>query len=177
MKINRMSIALGLTVGLLAGGAGAALAATTRGSSTSGTSATTMGAGDRAWGGDRCGPGWSGYGGHAINSRYGDVGPMTFRRSAIGAAAGYLELTSSGLKSRLRSGQTLADLAISHKSCRAWSAIVAAINSRVHSGSALSAGQKAAIIAGAKRPIGSIVDNTSPMGSRFGSYYGPMTRH
>jgi hypothetical protein len=53
MKIDRRSIAAGLTVGVLAGGAGGAIAATTSGSRIASASSTTT---SRATGG------WDGYG-------------------------------------------------------------------------------------------------------------------
>ena len=60
MRINRMSIAAGLTVGLLAGGAGGAIAATTSGSNTARTSSTTTSMAPDRW--DRYGFGWGGDG-------------------------------------------------------------------------------------------------------------------
>jgi hypothetical protein len=51
MRINRKSIAAGLTVGLLAGGAGGAIAATTSGPRTASTRVTTMSRSTRGWGG------------------------------------------------------------------------------------------------------------------------------
>jgi len=183
MRINRRSITLGLTVGLLAGGAGGALAATSTRTSTTGTPATKTWGGNGVWAGnggwDRygSGAGWSGYGGA---SGYGDVGATTFRGTTVRAAARYLGLTTSGLKSRRRPDTTLAELAISeHKSVAGLeSAIVAAISRNVNSNTALSAGQKAAIIANAKERAGSIVDNTWPVrgGGGFGPYNSPMTR-
>ena len=60
MKINRVTIAVGLTVGVLAGGAGGAIAATTSGSTTASASSTTT---SRTRGGsDRYGYGWGGAG-------------------------------------------------------------------------------------------------------------------
>ena len=46
--------------------------------------------------------------------------------------------------------------------------IVAAISRRVHTESALSAGQKAAITTNANRRIGSIVETASPIGNVSG---------
>jgi hypothetical protein len=60
MSINRRSIAAGLTIGVLAAGAGGAIAATTSGARTTSTSSTTT---SRAPGGsDRYGYGWGGGG-------------------------------------------------------------------------------------------------------------------
>ena len=126
MTINRRSVALGLTAGLLAGGAGGALAAVNSGRSTSGMSATaTTWPGNGTWGGYGYAPGPSGYGarggyggnggwdgdggnggyGGSYGGGWGDIGGMTFGRTATKAAAGYLDLTTPELKSRLRVGQ------------------------------------------------------------------------
>jgi hypothetical protein len=170
MQINHRSIALGLTVGLFAGGAAGALAATTAGSSTTAASATTSWSGDGGPGGYGYGPGWSADSGDQIHNWYGDGGPVTIGRTAISAAARYLALTPSELTSRLGSGNTLAQLASSeHKSVSGLEdAIVAAISRSVHTERALSAGQKAAIITNADRWIGSIVDTACPMGNVSG---------
>ena len=56
MKINRMSVAAGLTVGLLAAGAGGAVAATSGGSRAAGTSSTRTSRARAGW--DRYGYGW-----------------------------------------------------------------------------------------------------------------------
>jgi hypothetical protein len=176
MTINRRSIVLGLTVGLLAGGTGGALAATTTGSAKSGRSATaTTRTGNHAWGGYGYGPGWSGY---RAWGGVGESGGVNFGRATTNAAAAYLDLTTTEVKSRLRSGKTLADLAITqHKSVSGLeNAIIAAITNSVQSDSALTAGQKATLTADAKARIDSIVENTCPVagGGWFGAYQGPM---
>lgn len=170
MKINHRSIALGLTVGLLAGGAGGALAATTAGSSTTAASETTSWSGDGAPYGYGYGPGWSADSGDQIHNWYGGGGPVTIGRTALSVAARYLALTTSELTSRLGSGNTLAQLASSqHKSVSGLEdAIVAAISRSVHSDTALSAGQKPAIITNAYRRIGSIVETACPIGNGSG---------
>jgi len=180
MKINRRTIALGLTAGLLAAGGGGALAATTAGSWTPAASATTSWSGHRAWGGYGPGPDWRGYATNQINSWNDDDGPMTLGPTAISATASYPQLTTSGLRSRPRSDKTLADLAISqHKSVSSLeNAIAAAISPNVHADSALSTGQQAAIIANANQRIASTVDTTHPIGnaSAFTAPSAPMTR-
>jgi hypothetical protein len=60
MKIDRMSIAAGLTAGVVAGGAGGAIAATTSGSRIASTSPTTTSRAPGGW--DRHGYGWVGGG-------------------------------------------------------------------------------------------------------------------
>ena len=60
MKINRRSIAAGLTVGVLAGGAGGAIAATTSGSSDRKHVLATTSRAPGGW--DRYGYGWGGGG-------------------------------------------------------------------------------------------------------------------
>ena len=76
MKINRRSIAAGLTVGVLAGGAAGAIAATTSESGTGSTSSTSRAPG----GSDRYGYGW-GRGGAAWR------GPATGSPGAPGTAS------------------------------------------------------------------------------------------
>jgi hypothetical protein len=174
MRINRKSIASGLTVGLLAGGAGGALAVTRAGSLTAGTSATTTWGGDGGWGGYGYAPGWSENGASEGAGQYGDLGAIIFGRTAITAAASYLGLTTAELKCRLRSGESLACIAISQQKSVSGlkSAILAAISTRAHSDTRLSAGQRRAIIAAAKRRIGSIVATPCPTGDEraFGAY-------
>ncbi len=60
MKINRRSIAAGLTIGVLAGGAGGAIAATRSGSRTASTSSSTTWSAPGGW--DRYRYGWAGGG-------------------------------------------------------------------------------------------------------------------
>jgi hypothetical protein len=82
MRITRSSIAAGLTVGVLAGGAGGAIAATTSGariaSSSSTTSRTTggwdgygygSGGGGTAWRDPTTGSGWGAWGGDTTTIR------------------------------------------------------------------------------------------------------------
>jgi hypothetical protein len=64
MKINRRRIVAGLTVAVLAGGAGGAIAATTSGAKAAGNSWTAMPRGTGAW--HRYGSGWHGGGARAF---------------------------------------------------------------------------------------------------------------
>ena len=172
MRINRRSVALGLTLGVLAGGAGGALAS---------TSAPTPwpGAGAGAWGGygygAGSGPGW---GGPGCSGWRGGLGYATVGRAAVTAAAGYLGLTKSELRSRLASGTTLADIATSrHRSVSSLErAIGAAIRRSVLADTSLTASQQTAIIAQAKRRIDAIIHSSWPMGGRgwLPGDYGPL---
>lgn len=89
MKINRMSIAAGLTVGVLAGGAGGAVAATASGSTTTNPSSTMT----RATGG------WDGYG-----HRWGGGTAWRDPATGVGWGAWANDTNSGGV--RWRGGRT-----------------------------------------------------------------------
>ena len=146
MKINRRSIAAGLTVGVLAGSAGGAIAATTSGAPMASTSSTwtSMATGGSdgygyAWRGgwqDRAtGVGWSGVDGDSGAIRW-----RGFAQSGRQAAQTYLGLSASQLDSRLRSGETLAEIASNQGQSAAGleSAIETAVINSVNTDSALS---------------------------------------
>ena len=180
MKINRRSIATGLTGGVLTGGAGGAIAATTTGSQIAHTSATTTATG--GWGG--YGSGWGGDGAGWRGPATG-VGPVawggdtdggmpwtTWAWSGRRAAQTYLGLSASQLRSRLRSGKTLAEIASSQGKSVAGleRAIETAVTDSVNADSALSASQKSAIIANLTNVVDSVVT-----GTWHGGPAGPMT--
>jgi len=185
MKINRRSIAAGLTVGVLAGGAGGAIAATTSGAPMASTSSTptSMATGGSdgygyGWGGgwqDRAtGVGWSG-----VDSDIGATRWTNFAQSGRQAAQAYLGLSASQLDSRLQSGKTLAEPASNRGKSAAGleSAIETAVTNSVNADSALSATHKSSIIANLTSAVDSLVTGTSDgaAGPWHGERGGPMT--
>jgi hypothetical protein len=181
MKINHRSIAAGLAVGVLAGGAGGAIAATTSGSRTASTSSSS-----RATGGwDRYGYGWGGGGtgwrDRATGGGWGAWGSDTnisgmrwtrVARSGRQAAQTYLGLSASHLHSRLQSGKTLAEIASSQGKSVAGleGAIDSAVTDSVSADSALSTGQKSSIVANLTNVVDWVVTGTWHRGPA-----GPMT--
>jgi hypothetical protein len=180
MKINRKSIAAGLTVGVLAGGAGGAIAASTSGSMIASPSSTTS----RATGGwDRYGSGWggaaAGWGGAAAgwdrrgtgwrdpasgsdwgsDTNGGGMRWTSLARSGRQAAQTYLGLTASQLRSGLQSGKTLGGIASGQGKSVAGleSAIESAVTDSVNADSALSASPKSSIIANLRSFVVSVV--------------------
>lgn len=199
MKINRRSIAAGLTIGVLAGGAGGAIAATTSGSKVARTPWTTGGwdgygsgwsGGGSGWGGS--GAGWRGKGAGWGDPTTGNGGSawrsdttigrerwMSFARSGRQAAQTYLGLSASQLRSRLQSGATLAEIASGQGKSVAGlqSAIESAVTDSVNADSALTASQKSAIIANLSGVVNSVATGTwdGAAGPSYGAPYGPMT--
>ena len=186
MKINRRSIAAGLTVGVLAGGAGGAIAATTSGAAMASMSSTptSMATGGSdgygyGWGGggwqDRAtAVGWSGLGS--------DIGAMrgtSFAQSGRQAAQTYLGLSALQLHSHLQSGRTLAEIASNQGKSVAGleSAIATAVTDSVNADTALSASYKSSIIANLTSFVDSVVTGTSDgaAGPWHGGPDGPMT--
>jgi hypothetical protein len=183
MKINRRSIAAGLTVGLLAGGAGGAIAATTSGSRNASTSWTTTsrtaggwerygygwGNGDNGWRDAGTGAGWGACG---SDTNVGGTACGLLARSGRRAAQTYLGLGASQLQSRLQSGKTLAEIASGQGRSVAGleRAIETAAADSVNADSSLSAAQRSSIITNLKRVVDSLVTGT--WGSVVGSGYG-----
>ena len=187
MKLNRRSIAAGLTVGVLAGGAGGALAATTSASRTVSTSSTTS---SSATGGERDGYGWGGaawrgpqtgirWGGSGSDTNIGSMGWLSLVRSGRQAALTYLGLSGTQLRSRRQSGKTLAQIASGQGKSVAGleSAIESAVTDSVNANSALTAGQKSSIIASLTGVVESLVTGTwdGAAGPWHGGRGGPMT--
>jgi hypothetical protein len=171
MKINVKGIAVGLALGALIGGAGAALAA----NGTSGAApARTTGASSTSASTTMSGP--------AFAAGVGHVGGPFAHGSVIGAAAAYLRLTQTDLQSKLQAGKTLAQVAQAQgKSVSGLeSAMVAAAKCKLEANSALTADQKASILAQLKSLIDTMVNTTCPRVSgagpavRFGPGNGPM---
>lgn len=182
MKINRTSIAVGLTVGVLAGGAGGAIAATTSGSRTASTSSTTTSRATGGW--DGYGYGWgggagwrdpaagSGSGAWGNDTNTGGMRWTSLVRSGRRAALTYLGLSASELHSRLQSGKTLAEIASSEGKSVAGleRTIEAAVADSVNTDGALSASQRSSIIANLTNVVDSVVT-----GTWHGGPAGPMT--
>jgi hypothetical protein len=170
MKINRTSIAAGLTVGVLAGGAGGAIAATTSGAATASTSSTPTsmatdgsdgygyGRGGGDWQNRGTGVGWSG-----VDSDIGGTRWTSFAQPGRQAAQTYLGLSASQLSSRLQSGRTLAEIASNQGKSVAGleSAIETAVSNSVNADRALSAGQKSSTIANLTSSVDSVVTGAS----------------
>jgi hypothetical protein len=158
MKLNRTGVAVGLAVGLLAGGAGGVLAA--NGGRTATTPSTAVA------------QGMTGMCAMSI------AGPTN-----MATAAEYLGLTQADLQARLRTGESLADVAKAQGKSVAGleDAIVAALESRLDANTALTADQKAAILAQAKRHVSAMVTMSrgTGMGSGLGSgrFGGPGMGH
>lgn len=150
MKLNRNGVALGLAVGVLAGGAGGVLAAT------GGPNALTSSA--RV---------------HGIGMSFTNVGGtcgMAFGQNSLAAAASYLGLTQADLRTQLQAGKSLADIANAQgKSVTGLEdAIVVSITSSLDANTTYTAAQKAAILAQVKSHLNAIVNTTHPSGMGIG---------
>lgn len=166
MRLNRKSIAVGLTLGVLAGGAGGALAAS--GASTPTTPTPPYG----------IGPGHMGAG-HMGAMR----GVMLGQGAPIAAAASYLGLSETQLHTQLQSGKTLAQIAKAQgKSVSGLeSAMTAAMTKNINANTTLSSSQKASILAQMKDRLDNMVNTACPHSGAgrtggFGPGYGPMMR-
>lgn len=184
MQINRRSIAAGLTVGVLAGGAGGAIAATTSGSRIATTSSTTTSRATGGWDGYGSdwgggGAGWqdpatgNGWGGWDNDTNFGGMPWTSLARSGWRAALTYLGLSASQMHSRLQAGKTPAEIASSQSKSAAGleNAIETAVADNVNTDSALSAGQKSSILANLTNVIDSVITSTW-----HGRPAGPTTR-
>jgi hypothetical protein len=172
MQINRRSIAAGLTIGVMAGGAGGAIAATTSGAGIASSSLTTTAGATGGW--DGYGFGWggdtawqdptarNGWGGWGHGSNLGALRWTSFVRSGRQAALSYLRLSASQLRSRLQLGKTLGEIASSEGKSTAGleRAIETALADSVNADSALSASQKSSIIASLTNVVDSVVTGT-----------------
>jgi hypothetical protein len=151
MRPNRKSIAVGLTLGALAGGAGAAFAA----SGTNTSSAPTPQYGS--------GPGYNGAGFMGMGAMRG-----AGQGAPIAAAASYLGLNQTQLQTQLRSGQTLAEIANARgKSVSGLeSAMIEATRTNLDANTALSSSQKASILAQIKERLATRINTTCPHATR-----------
>lgn len=152
MRLNTTGVAVGLAVGVLAGGAGGVLAAT--GATSTSPTAPFSGAGP--------GPG---YGGMYGMMRSGQM-------PVLAAAASYLGMSQTSLQTQLQDGKTLAQVASARGESVSGlqAAITAAAKTHLDANSALTADQKAAITAQIKTRLNSIINN----GHQSGAGVGPM---
>jgi hypothetical protein len=188
MRINRRSIVAGLTVGILTGSAGGAIAATTSGAGITNTSSTTTSSTTGGW--DGYGYGWGGGGtgsqdpatgvgrsGWGGDTNIDGMRWTSFARSGREAAQTYLRLSASQLHSRLRSGKTLAEIAFEQGKSVAGleRAIENAVTESVNDDTALSASQKSSTIANLRSVVDSVVTGTwdGATGPRHGGPAGP----
>jgi len=149
MRPNRKSIAAGLTLGALAGAAGAAYAASGTNASSTPTPPYRSGA--------------------AYNSAgYIGIGAMRSvppgQGAAIAAAASYLGLSQTRLQTQFRSGQTHAQIANAQgKSVSGLqSAMIEAMRKNIDANNALSSSQKASILAQIKERLATRINTTCP---------------
>ena len=126
MRLNKTGVAVGLAVGVLAGGAGGVLAAT-------GGTTTTPFAGIGS--------------GHGRGGMHGRM--QSGQRPVHAAAASYLGISQTRLQTEMQSGKTLAEIAKAQgKSVSGLQdAMTAAAKTHLDANSALTADQKAAITA------------------------------
>jgi hypothetical protein len=169
MKLNRKRVVTGLVgAGLVAGalaGGGVALATT---GATPATATTTSA--DRP-----CGYGMG------AGQLGGMHGMWSGQQPVLAAAATYLGLTQTQLRDQLQAGKSLADAATAQGKTVPGlkDAILTAITSRINANSALTAGQKAGMLAEVKDHLDTMVNMTHPAGpgiARMGSPMGGMWR-
>ncbi len=160
MKLNRKHIvaglaAAGIAAGALAGG-GAALAA---------TSATPAG-GTATSASPMCGHGY-GHGHLGGMHMFGGMHVQARQQAVLAAAARYLGMTQTELRTQLQAGKSFADVAKAQgKSVSGLKdAILAAITTRVNANTRLTAGQKEMILEQVKANLDAIVNATHPAGT------------
>lgn len=163
MKLNRKSVTLGLVgfglAGALAGGAGIAAAAGPSGPAQGPAGTSTAMPCDEAGG---------------MN---GGRGGMAFGRdTAMPAAASYLGVTQTELRTQLQSGKTLGDVATAQgKSVSGLeAAIVASVTAKVNGDTSLTAQQRATILAHLNERVAAMVQTTHHAGAGLGMMHGPI---
>jgi len=133
------------------------------------------GAGGAGWRDSATGVGWGAWSGDPT----GGMRWSSFARSGRQAAQAYLGLSTSGLRSRLQSGKTLAEIASGQGKSVAGlqSAIESAVTDTVDADTALSASQKSSIIANLTSVVDSVIAGTWHDARRpwSGRPTGPMT--
>ena len=158
MKLNRKRVVTGLVAtGVAAGvlaGSGVALAAT---GATPARAASTSS--------QPCGMG-AGYG----HGQFGGMHLQAGQHTVLAAAASYLGLTQTELRTQLQAGKSFADVAKAQgKSVSGLKdAILAAVTSRVNANTRLTAEQKNTILAQVKNNLDAIVNATHPVGAGLG---------
>jgi hypothetical protein len=163
MKLSMKGIAVGFAVGAFIGGASAVLAATGTSATPTPSAATTAPP-------------------PPFVAGMGHFGGPFAQGSVISTAASYLGLNQTELQTKLQTGKTLAQVAEAQgKSVSGLEdAMVAAAKTRLDANTALTADQKATILAQLKSNIDTMVNTTCPRVSgagpagRFGSGMGPM---
>ena len=168
MKLNRKSVTWAIAglalAGALVGGAGIAAAATGTPSPSSTSSVD---------------PPYGHMGGMAGTEDMGDMAGMAFgENSAMAAAADYLGLSLTDLRTQLRSGTSLADVTAEQgKSVSGLKdAMVAAMTSRLDANATLTAEEKAAALAAMKSHLDVMVTANPSNGSGFGPMGAGMGR-
>lgn len=158
MRINKTGVAIGLAVGVLAGGAGGVLAAT-------GGTTTTPFAG--------IGPG------HGHGGMHGMM--QSGQRPVLAAAASYLGISQTRLQTEMQSGKTLAEIAKAQGMSVSGlqDAITAAARAHLDDNSALTGAQKAAITAQMKARLSTMINEGHHPGAgrgMMGAQMGGMWR-
>ncbi len=165
MKLNRKHIVAGLATAGIAAGAlasgGVALAATNAAPAAATTTTTSAGP---AWG-HGYGPGLCG-GMHAFRGMHAQAGQQT----VLAAAARYLGMTQTELRTQLQAGKSFADVAKAQgkQVSGLKDAILAAVTTRVNANTRLTAEQKEMVLAQVKASLDAIVNATHPAGAGLG---------
>ena len=157
MKLNRKRVvtglaATGIAAGVLAGG-GIALAA--NGPAPARAAATSAS--------PPCGM-------HAGYGQFGGMHLQAGQQTALAAAASYLGLTQTELRTQLQAGKSLADVSTAQGKPVSGlkDAILAAVTSHVNANTRLTAEQKNTILAQVKNNLDAIVNATHPVGAGLG---------
>jgi hypothetical protein len=174
MRMNRRGVTVGLAglviAGVLAGGAGIAVAATGTPSAPSNTSSAE--------------PSYVHMGGHGDmdgmpGARLGHPAGMAFgENSPMAAAAGYLGLSLNDLRAQLQGGQSLADVAAAQGKAVAGleNAMLTAMTSHLDANTTLTAEQKAAHLALMQSHFDSMVNAPHSSGAGIGPMGAMMGR-
>lgn len=167
MRLNRKSVTVGLAglaiAGVLAGGAGIAVAATGTPSAPSSTSSAAQLYGHMGGHGDMDGMTGAGQVEHMAEMAFGENSPMA-------AAAGYLGLSLTDLQAQLQVGQSLADVAAAQaKSVSGLEeAMLAAMTSNLDANTTQTADQQAAHLALVESHLDAMVNSTRSSGAGIG---------
>lgn len=167
MRLNRKSVTVGLAglaiAGVLAGGAGMAVAATGPPSAPTSTSSAEPPYGHMGGHGDMDGMSGAGQVGHMAGMAFGENSPMA-------AAAGYLGLSQTDLQTQLQGGQSLAEVAAAQGTSVSGleDAMLAAMTSNLAANTTLTADQQAAHLALVESRLDAMVNSTRSSGARIG---------
>jgi len=167
MRLNRKSVTVGLAglaiAGVLAGGAGIAVAATNMPSAPSSTSSTAPPYGHMGGNPDMDGMSGAGQVGHMAGMAFGENSPMA-------AAAGYLGLSQTDLRAQLQGGQSLAEVAQAQGTSVSGlvEAMLAAMTSNLAANTTLTAEQQSAHLALVKSHLDAMLNLTRSSGAGVG---------